>query len=69
MGSSATLARQLAELNTVTWKAGSAEVATWARRVPDDKASIELRARHAFAVIADLTAKALAHRLPMKLDF
>ncbi len=69
MGSSATLARQLAELNAATWKAKPAEVATWARRVPDDNAPLELRARHAFAVIADLAAKALEHRLPMKLDF
>jgi hypothetical protein len=69
MGSSATLARQLTELNGATWKAGTAEVATWARRVPDDNAPLELRARHAFAVIADLAAKALEHRLPMKLDF
>jgi hypothetical protein len=69
MGSSATLARQLAELNGATWKAGPAEVTTWARRVPDDNAPLELRARHAFAVIADLAARALEHRLPMKLDF
>ena len=69
VGSSATLVRQLAELNAATWKAEPAEIATWARRVPDDNAPLELRARHAFAVIADLAAKALAHRLPMKLDF
>ena len=69
MGSSATLACQLAALNAATWKAEPGEVATWARRVPDDKASIEQRARHAFAVIVDLAAKARAHRLPMKLDF
>ena len=52
-----------------TWKAEPAEVATWGRRVPDDNAPLELRARHAFAVITDLAAKALEHRLPMKLDF
>ena len=69
MGSSTTLARQLAELNAATWKAVPAEVATWARRVPDGNAPLELRARHAFAVIAGLAAKALEHRLPMKLDF
>ena len=69
MGSSATLARQLAELNAATWKAKPAEIATWGRRVPDDNAPLQLRARHAFAVIADLAAKALEHRLPMKLDF
>jgi hypothetical protein len=69
MGSSATLAHQLAQLNAATWKARPAEIATWTRRVPDHNATIELRARHAFAVIADLASRAIAHRLPMKLDF
>jgi hypothetical protein len=69
MGSSATLVRQLNELNAATWKADPAEIATWARRIPDGSAPLELRARHAFAVIADLAAKAIAHRQPMKLDF
>lgn len=69
MGSSATLARQLADLNAATWKAGMDEIATWNRRVPDDNATLELRARHAFAVMVDLANKALEHRLPMKLDF
>ena len=69
MGSSAMLARQLADLNAATWKAGPDEIATWNRRVPDDRATLELRARHAFAVVSDLAAKALEHRLPMKLDF
>jgi hypothetical protein len=69
VGSAATLARQLADLNAATWKVGASEAAAWARRRPDESASIELNARHAFAVMADLAAQAVAHRLPMKLDF
>jgi len=69
VGSAATLARQLADLNAATWKVGASEAAAWARRRPDDSASMELNARHAFAVMTDLAAKAVEHRLPMKLDF
>jgi hypothetical protein len=69
MGSAATLARQLADLNAATWKVDASEAAAWARRRPDDSASMELNARHAFAVMADLAAKAVEHGLPMKLDF
>jgi hypothetical protein len=69
VGSSATLACQLAALNAATWKAQPAEVVTWARREPDGEAALELRARYAFAVMADLAAKAVDQRLPMKLDF
>lgn len=69
VGSSATLASQLADLNAATWKVGDAEAATWARRPPDDEASLELKARFAFAVMTDLAHKAVENRLPMKLDF
>lgn len=69
VGSATTLARQLADLNAATWKAEASEAAAWAKRRPDDSASIELNARYAFGVMTDLAAKAVAHRLPMKLDF
>ena len=69
VGSATTLAHQLADLNAATWKVGRPEAAAWARRRPDDSASIELNARYAFAVMTDLAAKAVGHRLPMKLDF
>jgi len=69
VGSSTTLACQLAALNAATWKARPAEVAGWARREPDGDAALELRARYAFAIMTDLAAKAVEHRLPMKLDF
>lgn len=69
MGSAATLGRQLAELNASTWKGDEADIATWARRAPTTRANLELRARHAFAVMADLARRAVENRLPMKLDF
>jgi hypothetical protein len=68
-GSATTLARQLAELNAATWKVRTAEAAAWAQRRPDDAASLELKARYAFAVMTDLATRAVDHRLPMKLDF
>jgi hypothetical protein len=69
VGSSASLARQLADLNAASWKADTSEVRSWARREPDEQAPLELRARYAFAVMGDLAGKAIEHRLPMKLDF
>jgi hypothetical protein len=69
VGSATTLARQLADLNAATWKVGAAEAAAWARRLPENGAPLEINARFAFAVMSDLAAKAVAHRLPMKLDF
>ncbi|MBS0546785.1 MAG: hypothetical protein JSR24_03485 [Proteobacteria bacterium] len=69
VGSSTTLAQQLADLNAATWKVDDREVAIWGRRHPDDKAPLELHARYAFAVMSDLARKAVEHRLPLKLDF
>jgi hypothetical protein len=69
VGSSAMLVRQLAELNGATWKVKADEVAAWGRRSPPQDASLEMQARHAFAVMSDLAAKAVEHGLPIKLDF
>lgn len=69
MGSAATLRRQLAELNGVTWKAGGAAVAVWASEPPAEETSLELRARYAFSVLFGLAGQAVGHRLPMKLDY
>lgn len=70
MGSTEMLLRQLGELNGGTWKARPDEIAGWARRPPvSEDGTLELLARHAFAVMSDLARKAVEHRLPMKLDF
>lgn len=69
VGSAATLARQLVELNASTWKVRADEVVAWARLSPPHDASLEVQARYAFAVLSDITAKALEHGLPIKLDF
>jgi hypothetical protein len=69
VGSSSSLVRQLADLNTATWKVGENEADGWARRKPEDSGSLELQARHALAVMMDLARKAVKNRLPMKLDF
>lgn len=69
VGSSATLAGQLADLNAATWKGSGADVQAWGRRSPSAGASVELRARYAFSLISVLARQSVEHRLPMKLDF
>lgn len=69
LGSLIALRRQLAELNEATWKANLQAIAGWAREVPAVEASLEARARYAFAVVTDLVQWAVARRLPMKLDY
>lgn len=69
MGSSTMLRRQLADLNGTTWKATAAAVARWEDSPPASDASLELRARYAFAVLQGLAERAVELRLPMKLDY
>lgn len=69
IGSAPTLRRQLADLNSATWKAGDGVVAGWGRKPPPDKAPLELRARYGFAAMMHASQKAVDHRLPMKLDY
>jgi hypothetical protein len=69
VGSANTLASQLADLNTATWKVDDDEAASWVRRRPQADAPLELRARYAFAVMRDLVQQAVRHSLPMKLDY
>jgi hypothetical protein len=69
VGSALTLARQLVELNGATWKAGEGAVARWAKAAPADDAVLEVKARHAFAILSELVRQAVAHRLPIKLDY
>ena len=69
VGSVTTLAAQLADLNATTWKVDGSGVASWGRRPPTAEASLEQRARYAFAVMTDLVRQAVDHGLPMKLDY
>jgi hypothetical protein len=69
VGSALTLARQLTELNAVTWKAGEGQVVRWAQAAPADDAVLEVRARYAFAILNELVRQAAEHRLPVKLDY
>jgi len=69
VGSALTLARQLAELNGATWKAAEGNLARWAQAAPADDASLEVKARYAFAILNDLVQQAVGHRLPVKLDY
>lgn len=69
VGSTATLRRQLEDLNGATWKAAGDIVAGWAREPPADDAPLEQSAHFAFAVLLDLSQRAVEHCLPMKLDY
>jgi len=68
VGSSTTLGRQLRELNAATWKMNDGEMGALARQRPPG-AALEIRARHAMAVMTGLVRQAVEHRLPMKLDY
>jgi hypothetical protein len=69
MGSAQALAGQLADLNAATWKVGAQEALSWSKRPPLHEAPLELQARYAFAIMSELARRAVAHRLPMKLDY
>lgn len=69
VGSTATLRRQLEDLNAATWKADSGIVAAWGRDAPADNAPLEQSARYAHAVLLDLAGRSVELRLPMKLDY
>jgi hypothetical protein len=69
VGSTATLRRQLEDLNTATWKADVEIVAGWSREPLPKDAPLEQSARYAFAVLLDLVQQAAEHKLPMKLDY
>ncbi|MBN9515849.1 MAG: hypothetical protein J0H97_20775 [Alphaproteobacteria bacterium] len=69
VGSATALRRQLSELNAATWEASGATVVGWGRTPPAADASLEQRARYAFAVLSDLVQQATGHKLPMRLDY
>ena len=69
MGSATILRRQLSDLNGATWQANAPVIVRWARSPPASDASLDLRARYAFAVLSELVEQAVEHGLPMKLDY
>jgi hypothetical protein len=68
-GSSVALRRQLETLNARTWRATPATITEWRREAAASQASLEEGARFAFAVMFELAALAVEHRLVMKLDY
>jgi hypothetical protein len=44
-------------------------VARWARAAPANDAALEAKARYTFAILNGLVQEAVAHRLPVKLDY
>ena len=68
-GSAPGLCEQLRRLNAATWQAGRKVLSGWQATAPAADWGLERRARHAFAVLSDLSGKAVAYRLPMKLEY
>src|SRR5690242_12168573 len=68
VGSAITLSRQLGELNAATWKMDAGELVALTRRRPSGS-TLNVCARHAMALMANLARQAVEHRLPMKLDY
>ena len=68
-GSAPRLASQLASLNASIWRVGEPEISEWRREAPEWGSPLEESARFGFAVLSELTALAIQHRLPMKLDY
>ncbi|HEY4169762.1 MAG TPA: hypothetical protein VGM96_23425 [Reyranella sp.] len=68
VGSSATLGRQLGELNAATWKMDASELTALANDRPSGT-GLESCARHGLAVMTGLVQSAVKHGLPMKLDY
>ena len=69
LGSAAVLRRQLEDLNGATWKARPRSIAAWSGRELPNTTSVEANARHAFAVLLDLTDRAIEHRLPLQVGY
>jgi len=69
IGSAPTLRRQLADLNSATWRARDTSLVEWRRRPPPPDAPLELRARHGFAEMMQAAQQAVDYRLPMRLDY
>lgn len=68
-GSAPGLDEQLGRLNAATWRVDPGTLALWRTTPPPPDAGLEPWARHAFAVLLDLTGRAVRHGLPMRLDY
>jgi hypothetical protein len=69
MGSVPTLLNQLHQLNDRTWKASAADIEEWRGNGADFGAPLETSARFTYAVFRYCAEGALAHSLPIKLDY
>jgi hypothetical protein len=69
IGSSVVLARQLDDLNSGTWRAGSDRLGAWRREGSEHGTPLEIGARFAFALVRSLAEKSVTNRLPMLLDY
>ncbi len=69
MGSSPQLLAQLERLNQDTWRTDEATLKSWRHDGAEYQSPLELGARFAFAILLGLCRDAVAHRLPMKLDY
>jgi hypothetical protein len=69
IASSIVLLRQLEELNARSWKTESRTLHQWREDGAEHGAPLEVGARFAFGLFYELAKQAVAHRLPMRLDW
>jgi len=69
LGSAPALLRQLEALNAKTWQATEDTLAQWRKEGADAEASLEAGARHAFAVLHELSRRANEHRSMLRLNY
>lgn len=69
VGSVERLKKLLVGLNDDTWQATPSEIAGWRREVPTTNGPFERQARFGFAIAFEMAGAAVAHQLPMKLDY
>jgi hypothetical protein len=69
MASVAALLRALSDLNERTFRLGEDEIDHHRRNAEEVEAPLEAKARWGLAVFLWCTARAMEHRLPMKLDY
>jgi len=69
IGSAPTMLRELQLLNERTFKGDAEERKYWREDTPEFGEPFEIAARFGLAVFMDLAEQAIAHRLPLKLDY